>query len=189
MEKEIKIKISSKQFELSKALMDSIFNSMEDDEDTDDTYNTDGIAVDSADEENSSDLLELTTEGYLRIDENRVEIIYSESELTGMEGANTNISFDRNNPTLITMLRGGSVTTAMVFEAGVRHICVYETPIMPFELCVHTLKVENQLLENGMLYLDYLVEFKGAQAERTKFTLSIEEKTEDCSILDEYDNV
>ena len=44
---------------------------------------------------------------------------------------------------------------------------------MPFEVCVHTMKVENQLLTDGVLRLDYIVEIRGAQAERTKFQMEI----------------
>ncbi len=188
MEKEIKIKIISKQFELSRTLMDKLFEAMDYDESEED-YEAIAQEGEAAAREENDDVLELTTDGYLSENENRVEITYAESELTGMEGATTTISFDKNEPKLITMLRGGSVTTAMVFESGMRHICVYETPVMPFELCIHTLKVKNELLENGKIYLDYIVEFKGAQAERTKFTLMIEEKFPSVLPLDEYNEV
>ena len=191
MEKEIKFKILSKQFELSKSLMDRLFSFMEEDSDEEDAA---GISecISSAPKteiDDDADTLDLTGEGFLTIDGSNVEIIYSESELTGMDGATTKIVFNTEEPQRVTMLRGGSVTTAMVFEPGVRHVCIYETPVMPFELCIHTLKIENRLLKCGKLYLDYIVEFKGAQAERTKFTLSIEEKQSSIYPLDEYDNV
>lgn len=183
MEKEIKIKIFSKQFELSKALMEKLFEIMESEDDEEYYDEDEGI------EASDSEPMELTTYGYLSVDKDRVKITYDESELTGMEGATTTLSFDKSAPELLTMLRGGSVTTAMVFEPRQRHICVYETPIMPFELCIYTLKVENDLLKSGNIYLDYIVEFKGAQAERTKFTISIEEITNAEAPLDEYENV
>ena len=181
MEKEIKIKIISKQYELSKVLMEKLFDGLDYEEEDEDTREQTA--------EGEEDVLELTAEGYLSDNDGRIEITYDESELTGMEGATTKLSFDKSAPELITMLRGGSVTTAMVFEAGIRHICVYETPIMPFELCIHTLKIKNELLTRGMIYLDYIVEFKGAQAERTKFTLLIEESSSSSMPLDEYDNI
>ena len=191
MEKEIKFKILSKQFELSKTLMDKLF-SYEDEEDENEDVNEIYDCLSNASKEDLSDdadTLELMGEGVLLIEGDIVEINYSESELTGMEGANTKLVFDIKSPQMVTMLRGGSVTTAMVFEQGVRHVCIYETPFMPFELCIHTLKVENRLLKCGKLYLDYIVEFKGTQAERTKFTISIEEKNQVLSPLDEYDEV
>jgi hypothetical protein len=40
---------------------------------------------------------------------------------------------------------------------------------------VHTLKVENRLLEESARYLDldYIIEIRGAQAERTKFRMEL----------------
>ncbi|MBQ8005858.1 MAG: DUF1934 domain-containing protein [Clostridia bacterium] len=183
MKKEITIKILSKQYELSKVLMDKLFASMEEEEFLDEAEG------EETEEKQEDDVLELYADGFLTEENGCVEITYEESELTGMEGAKTKISFEKNNSGLVSMMRGGSVTTAMVFEEGRRHICVYETPIMPFELCIHTLKVKNHLLENGTLYLDYIVEFKGAQAERTKFTFTIDEKTPSAPPFDEYDHM
>ncbi len=179
MKKEVKIKIISKQYELSRKLMEKLFEEFED-EVTDEEDSPKG---------NEEDTLELGAEGYISDDGERVEIRYDESELTGMDGASTTLSFEKKNPSLVTMLRSGSVTTAMVFEQKKRHICVYETPYMPFELCIHTLSVKNEILTHGLIYLDYVVEFKGAQAERTKFTMTIEEKRSSPEPLDEYDDV
>ena len=73
------------------------------------------------------------------------------------------------------MMRGGSYYTVLVFEEGRRHICAYNTGVMPFELCVQTFKVKNELNEEGYghIILDYLVEIKGAKAQRTKFRINV----------------
>ena len=44
---------------------------------------------------------------------------------------------------------------------------------MPFEICVLAHAVDNRLLQDGVLELDYMVELRGAQAERTKFRMDI----------------
>jgi hypothetical protein len=44
---------------------------------------------------------------------------------------------------------------------------------MPFEICVRTLKVENDILNNGTLKLDYIIEIRGNKAERTKFEMTL----------------
>ena len=80
---------------------------------------------------------------------------------------------DKDNAGLVSMLRDGTVSTALTFERGKRHHCIYNTPIMPFEICVRTLKVENNILDNGKLALDYIIEIRGAKAERTKFELEV----------------
>lgn len=117
--------------------------------------------------------LELMMEGRYHDDGTRVSISYKESEISGMEGATTTVFFQKNEPGLVTMTRTGTVRTALVFEAGCRHHCIYETPIMPFEVAVDTRSVENALEASGYLRLDYTVELRGANAERTRFEMRI----------------
>ena len=114
---------------------------------------------------------DLLIEGRLVTTPQRVELLYEESELTGMEGSVTSIGFDRTHPGLISMIRTGPVETALVFEQGKRHLSVYDTPISSFQVCVYTLLVENNLLTDGKICLDYLVEIHGAQAERCRMTI------------------
>ena len=103
----------------------------------------------------------------------RIEISYDEGDTTGMEGSRTAISFMTDDTGIVSMLREGAVSTALIFGKGKRHHCLYNTPYMPFQVCVHTLKVDNRLLSDGILLLDYVVEIRGAQAERTRFTLEL----------------
>lgn len=123
--------------------------------------------------------IEMFTEGELYVTDERVIIAYEESELTGMEGSYTQVRFERRMPGLVTMTRNGSVSTILIFEENKRHICTYQTPYMPFQICVFTKKVENTLLEDGKIVLDYVVEIRGAQAERTFFTLEIFEDAQE----------
>lgn len=121
---------------------------------------------------------EMLMEGKLLTSTYRVELIYAESELTGMQGSMTAIGFDRANPNLVSMMRTGPVRTAMTFEEGKRHICLYNTPFSEFEVCVRTLKVNNRLLEENRLELDYLIEIHGAQAEHCKMTVTLRPGTQ-----------
>lgn len=116
---------------------------------------------------------EILTEGRLITTSQRVELVYEESELTGMEGSVTKLGFDRAVPELISLLRGGTVSTALVFESRKRHVCVYDTPFSGFEVCVQTIEVRNELLTKGELYLDYLIEIHGARTERCKMNLTV----------------
>ncbi len=116
---------------------------------------------------------EMTVEGRYHDDGTRVAISYDESELSGMEGSRATISYQKNEPGVITMLRTGSVKTALLFEEGRCHQCVYQTPIAPFDVCVQTDEVNNSLEGVGALYLDYTVELRGAQPQRTKMTLTL----------------
>ena len=117
--------------------------------------------------------IEITVDASYHDDGTRVSMIYHESELTGMAGATTTLTFQKNEPQLVSMLRHGTVKTALVFEKGKRHCCVYQTPIMPFEVCVLTDKVENNIEGMGTLSLSYAVELRGGLAEQTRFQLHV----------------
>ena len=116
---------------------------------------------------------EMTAEASLVRKDGKTSIVYSESELSGMEGAKTSISFFDSTPEIVMMDRDGGYMTSFVFEGGKRHICVYNTPIMTFEMGVHTKEVENRLFEKGYIILDYLLEIHGAGAERNRVHISI----------------
>lgn len=132
--------------------------------------------VPATEEAPEPEILEINSLGRLSVEDGengRTEIRYDETEVTGMSGATTSISFVNGQPGVVSMYREGSVSTTLVFEEGKRHHCIYNTPFMPFEVCVHTLRVSNRLTEDGTLDLDYIVEIRGAQAERTKFHLQL----------------
>lgn len=169
MEQKIKIKLRSRRTEIGGALLRSLFDSILGEE-AENILFSDRESGSEVDE----DTIEMTTEGVIRTSaEGRIEIAYDESELTGMEGAYTIVSFDPSDPSLVTMMRGGTVTTALIFQPHRRHICAYHTPYMPFEICVLAHRVDNRLLKDGRLELDYVVELRGAQAERTRFDMEI----------------
>ncbi len=120
-----------------------------------------------------TDHAELLTEARLRDDGTRVFLSYEEGVFSGMEETTTTVSFAKAEPGLLSVIRTGGVRTSLLFEKGLRHTCIYQTPIMPFEVCVATRNVQNDLAEHGTLFLDYLIEIRGAEAEHTRFRLSI----------------
>lgn len=117
--------------------------------------------------------IDINTVGKRERFEGRLKISYEETEATGMDGSVTAITFLTDQPEVVSMIREGAVSTALVFEEGKRHHCLYQTPFMPFEICVRTIKVENRLMEDGYLALDYVIEIRGAKAERTKFRMEV----------------
>ena len=125
-------------------------------------------------DEESSETTTLTTDCTVADKGTKIEIEYEESEITGMQGSKTKVCFDKKEPSLVSILREGAVSTALVFEEGRRHLCVYQTPYFPIELCVNTLTLENTLsYDGGSMYAEYLVEMNGVLAEKTIITISI----------------
>lgn len=123
-------------------------------------------------EESEAEEIELTLEGKLVVTGERAELVWQESELTGMEGATTKLGFSLAEPGLMSMLRSGSVNTALIFETGKRHFCIYHTLFSAFEVCVQGITVDNRLLTDGTVLLDYLIELKGNRTERCRMQLS-----------------
>lgn len=97
-----------------------------------------------------------------------------EEETEGMGGVMTEVRFDTNRKGEISITRTGAIDAFMFFEKGKRHICVYNTGIMPFEICIYAKEVDNRLLTDGYLEIDYLIEIKGACAQKTVFKMEIE---------------
>lgn len=124
---------------------------------------------------------DLLIEGRLVTNRQRVELIYDEGEWSGMMGSVTSLGYDRTNPGLVSLMRTGTVKTALLFEEGKRHFSLYDTPLSSFQVCVHTLHLENALLKEKRLVLDYLVEVHGAQAERCRMTVTFQPSSKELS--------
>ena len=98
----INIKITSRQIAVSPQVQAQVKNDLE----------AQGMSL-SGEHDNTDDTFELSSEGVLYIDDGRVTVEYNETELTGMAGAKTKVSFTRDNPALVTMMREGTVETVM----------------------------------------------------------------------------
>lgn len=119
------------------------------------------------------DTVETTLYGEITTRGSTFSIKYEE-ESEGMGGVYTELSFDMAKPKELSIARSGALQSCMYFEEGKRHICVYDTGIMPFEICIFSRTVDNQLMSNGTLSLVYLVEIKGACAQKTVFKMEVE---------------
>ena len=120
---------------------------------------------------NGPDAMELVTAGQYGQDEKETLLTWQESELTGLEGTLTTFQIERDR---VTLLRVGEVNSQMVFEEGRRHLCVYNTPYFPIELCVDTKEMQNTLTyRGGSFHTVYLVEMNGVLAERAEVTITL----------------
>ena len=120
------------------------------------------------------DTSELITEGTVIQKSNGGVILqYDESELSGMDGCVTKIMFSKQKPSFVVMMREGMVNTSLSFEAGKRHISTYNTPYMPFRLCVNTVRVENTFDTDGEIVIEYLLEIRGLSTERNILKIKV----------------
>lgn len=118
-------------------------------------------------------MIETTLYGEMDIIGSECILKYDE-DTEGMGGVFTEIKFDTRKPQEVSIVRTGAIDSFMSFEKGKRHLCVYNTGIMPFEICIYSKDVDNRLLTDGYLEITYLIEIKGACAQKTIFKMEIE---------------
>lgn len=148
-----------------KRLLEYIFNDEDDD----------GLDVLYGDIEGGN-YTELMCEGELDIkNDGEVIISYNEGSDSGLENTNVKIFFNKNEPTLVSMIREGDMNTMLSFEAGKRHKSIYNTPYMPFDLTVNTIEVENDIMSMGTLYLNYIMEVSGLCRDRITLNIRLRE--------------
>ena len=121
-----------------------------------------------------SGMIETVLTGEIDLNDGVYTLSYEESEASGMDGVKTELAFKESTPKEISLARSGEVSSTMYFNEGKRDICVYNTGIMPFEICIFTRSVDNRLIEDGYLEIVYIVEIKGACAQKTILRMEAE---------------
>ena len=168
--KNISLKITSKMDEdrvpprcgnlkISQAEEDSILNSVED-------------ALPENDEVEAEVFF---TEAVMDISSTGIFTIrYEESELSGMEGTTTELIFSKNEPSLVTLRRTGTVRCAIVMEEHRQHSGVYQTPVIPLDLTVTTHSLTNTITEDGgVLDAYYSIRFGTVTTTRTRLKVEV----------------
>ena len=124
--------------------------------------------------------IELMTTGRIRTNrEGQVEIVYRENEDDPALKTLSRIIFDPENPSLVAMIKKGAVNSSLSFEEDKTHICTYVTPYMPFKVYVASSKVDNRLLEAGILELEYILIIDDTSPRHFTVTVEIKENCED----------
>lgn len=120
-----------------------------------------------------SDSIELVTAGTLTATGQGYNLTYKESAITGMDGTVT--SFDIA-PKRVVLTRTGPICSEMVFEAGCRHLSLYQTPYGNMEVGVRARMMRCTLDENGgELEVDYAIDIDHAMAGENRFRIKVRE--------------
>jgi len=100
-----------------------------------------------------------------------IEISYTEDD--SMENTRTVIAFTPAQNNRVSIIHDGPVMSSLICERGVRHISAYKTPVMPFEVAVYAKRCDADLTfeRGGYIELDYLVELRGMDVQRTCMTI------------------
>lgn len=126
---------------------------------------------------------EMVTEGRLRTRGNLCELSYMERDEDGMEDTRSTLVFSKNRPNVLTLTRSGVMRMTLSFEEGRHHIGNYSFGAIQrllsdqptVMIASYARRVSNRILSEGTLELDYIVEVRGMDTQRTVFSLSCDE--------------
>lgn len=109
------------------------------------------------DEKNETELL---TKANLTKSGDNYVISYEDTEATGFEGSVTTITVNGNKSAYI--VREGTSNTVLSLETGKKHYCQYGTPYGTMQIGVYTHLIENNISQNGRLYLKYTLDLNSS---------------------------
>lgn len=120
-------------------------------------------------------VIELTTDGKIQDDGEKVVIKYDEyidEDSTCV--AHTSLSFLKSNPGMVTLSRSGAVRSSCVFSEGERHKMLYTLDVGTIEFGVHTRNLENTIKnKSGNIRMKYDTEVRGSVVRQCDFKISV----------------
>lgn len=136
--------------------------------------------IDRALESDEVNEIELCTEAKIgTAKDGSVEITYRENEDDKQIATLSKIIFRPETPDLLAMTKKGAINTVLSFEEGKMHICTYDTPYMPFKVYVFANRVDNRLLTDGRLKLDYILNINDTPPQHFLITATIKDAPSD----------
>lgn len=127
--------------------------------------------------EENTDRYIFTTEAEMEVLPGQITLTYDEADDSTLGKTKNIIRFDRANPHCLTIQRSGELMNTLVCEKGRRHTSVYTSPMLPMalEACTYTRRCDVDLdEEGGVVFLDYMIEIRGADVQRTTMRIDIE---------------
>ncbi len=150
MRKQVKIKITSRQ-----------------------TY-TDGEVFEDNCEKTEQDPIVISNTGLMEYDGGKYVLSYEETELTGMPNTVTCIEFDESKRDCLVMNRHGQINTTMYFALGERYVTPYDTGVIPIQITLSTVALENNIdWTGGKARIEYDIELHGMCAEHTVLDIHV----------------
>ena len=127
------------------------------------------IRGEEGDENPEKDNIRITSEGVMSFDGKRIEIM-------GEDGKAQNIlSFDADEPNMVTLERSGAVSCIMTFSENGRYGGLYNMGFASFDFTVSTKRISNKLTfeKGGILLLDYGTEIQNVAVQTSRFRFDI----------------
>ena len=120
------------------------------------------------------DSIELVTEGTMEFRDGGWDIVYEETELTGLEGVTTTF---RVEPDKVVLNRTGRLKSQMIFQRGVAHDSLYQMDFGALLMTVEATHVFYDIVpDGGVIDLVYTIEIEHAEAGVVDYHLDIRAK-------------
>jgi uncharacterized beta-barrel protein YwiB (DUF1934 family) len=124
--------------------------------------------------------IELCTEATVSMNKKGgVEIAYMENEDDETLKTRSRIIFNTRDTGLVAMTKEVAMKAILSFEEGKTHICTYDTPFMPIKVYVESIRVDNRILEDGHLKLNYIVNLNDTPPQHFLVEVKIKETKPD----------
>ncbi len=124
--------------------------------------------------------IELCTEAEMYINgEGSIEISYMENEDDEQLKTHSKIIFSEDEPELVIMTKDGAMSAVLSFEEGKQHICTYDTPFMPIKVYVDSKLVDNRLMSDGEMRLNYILNLNDTEPQHFALEIKIKENEPD----------
>ncbi len=115
--------------------------------------------------------IELVTQGAMELREGGWDIVYQETELTGLAGVTTTF---RVEPGVVTLTRTGRLHSQMVFQQGVTHESLYQMEFGALLLTIQATFVFFDITPaGGTIDLSYNIEIENTEAGAIDYHLDI----------------
>lgn len=184
MERAVRVRVHSVQYDYRESLSERIAQIADAAEKLSDenAEETEEALFDESCCGESGEPFEMVTEGRLRIRGNLCELSYMEDRAEGMDDVRSTLVFSKARPNILTLTRSGMMQMTLSFEEGRHHIGSYHIGALQaffsedqkgLPIASYARKVQNNLLGDGTLELDYIIEVRGMDTQRTVFSISL----------------
>lgn len=122
-----------------------------------------------------SDQIEVITAGDMVITEDKITITYPEfSDDTPAKQTDTTVTLENG---VLCIDRQGEMSSHLILEQGVRHECLYQTPMGQMFIGIFTDSIKAELDEHGgEITAAYQLDFNRTAVSYNEFYISVKEK-------------
>lgn len=122
------------------------------------------------------DTIEITTTGNYEEKDNKKYIYYKEYDNENPEHY-TNTTIEIINDSLVNITRVNETTTKLIIEKGIRHQCIYETPMGSLMMGVYASDLVDCLSKSGGdIVITYQLDFYNDMISNNEFHINIKER-------------